>query len=498
MQRAYVRAVWTLAIQATGTLAGCGEFLTVEPADEVSRAAAFSTVSGVDAAVVGLYNGLGHGSYYQVRMPIYADLVPNATLVAGDRGVSPSDIDGLRAEFTGINALAVDASYETGRFDDLYQRAYTVLYQANDVLAGIDELEAGDGGAPPTPAEAARLASLRGEALAVRAIVHHDLVRLFAQAPGFTPEASHAGIALVIGVPAIGAAPARNTVAEVYAAVRADLEAAEALLAEGLSRRTASPFWIDRTVARGLLARVAAYERDWEASYGWAKRCLAEAASPLTPRDAYLEAWARGVVPEAFWVLDLQRYVSADDGTPVLVSPARVFGAGLPEPYLQIGAGLFGAYAPGDRRRALFTVDTLGNRLSRKHAFAPNAIRNPVLLRRSEVVLLRAEAAAETGRLERALADLSLIARRADPAAALPPLQVDSLRAAIRRERRRELALEGHHFFDLGRWGADLVRPDCPPAIEACDLTYPDYRYALPIPQAAVERNPNLMQNPGY
>lgn len=476
------------------TAAACTDFLTVEPVDELSRADLLGTVDGADAAVVGLYALLGDGDYYRERMPIYADVAPNLLPEGG--AVDIADLNGKRLEYATIYGLDLTAAYDgagpnggaDSGLDNLYAHAYTLLYQANDVLAALDSLTEG----PPE-----RLASLRGEALVVRALVHHDLVRLFAQAPGFSADGAHAGVALILSPPGVTDRPARATVAEVYAAIRDDLEVAESLLSSGLSRRSSAPLWIDQTVAQGLLARVAAYQGDWETCYAAADRCLGAADAPLLSRDDYLVAWTADEMTEAFWRLDLQR-LAEFDATDELESTASVIGVGAEKPFASVSAGLLEAFTPADIRRQLFVADTVGRVLSLKWPSIAPAIRNPTLLRRSEVVLLRAEAAVELGRLDKALADLSEIALRADPDAELPPLSQDALRQNIRQERRRELALEGHHFFDLGRWGADLVRADCPAFVERCTLTYPDDRYVLPIPLDAIERNPNLTQNPGY
>ena len=116
--------------------------------------------------------------------------------------------------------------------------------------------------------------SLRAEALTVRAVAHFDLVRLFAQAPGFTPDASHPGVVLVTSVPKVFDAAARASVAEVYASVISDLEAAEATIDPGFSERSAKPYWINRDIIRALLARVNAYAQNWAATQRWATLAL--------------------------------------------------------------------------------------------------------------------------------------------------------------------------------------------------------------------------------
>lgn len=73
---------------------------------------------------------------------------------------------------------------------------------------------------------------------------------------------------------------------------------------------------------------------------------------------------------------------------------------------------------------------------------------------------------------------------------------------ALLKERRLELAFEGQRWYDLVRLGKveEVMN-----AVFAKDsgrkaLAYPfnSNSYKLPIPQAVIDQNPNLVQNPGY
>jgi hypothetical protein len=65
------------------------------------------------------------------------------------------------------------------------------------------------------------------------------------------------------------------------------------------------------------------------------------------------------------------------------------------------------------------------------------------------------------------------------------------LRAAIKHERRVELAMEWDRFYDLVRWG------DAPTILGSSGYQ-PRHQY-LPLPQAEVDKsNGVLIQNPNY
>lgn len=101
-------------------------------------------------------------------------------------------------------------------------------------------------------------------------------------------------------------------------------------------------------------------------------------------------------------------------------------------------------------------------------------------------------------------------------------LSKDAMREAIRHERRIELAFETHRFFDSHRWktaaitdnrniyglAVDFIYPGNVPATLTDDNFYQrtviekrifdSKHYLWPIPQYEVEKNPDLVQNPGW
>jgi len=88
----------------------------------------------------------------------------------------------------------------------------------------------------------------------------------------------------------------------------------------------------------------------------------------------------------------------------------------------------------------------------------------------------------------------------------LPWTDPVTARKAVRFERRLELALEGHRFFDLVRWGiaADNIntylqaeRGRLPANLTGVNFTANKNEY-FPIPQVEIDLNAKLKQNPGY
>ena len=149
---------------------------------------------------------------------------------------------------------------------------------------------------------------------------------------------------------------------------------------------------------------------------------------------------------------------------------------------------------------------------------------NYSMIRFADVLLWSAEAEVEVGSLERARTLVNLVrARAANPASWVPgspatysvglyasfPSQ-DVARTAVRFERRLELAMEGHRFFDLVRWGVAATtlnayiskEKSLRQYLQAATFVAGKTEY-FPIPQGEIDQSqvngaPTLKQNPGY
>ncbi|MDR1557638.1 MAG: RagB/SusD family nutrient uptake outer membrane protein [Tannerellaceae bacterium] len=127
-----------------------------------------------------------------------------------------------------------------------------------------------------------------------------------------------------------------------------------------------------------------------------------------------------------------------------------------------------------------------------------------IKLRLADVILLKAEALAYTNDLSAAAALVNQIRRRAH----LPDLSAsatssrDNMIDAVLHERRLELALEGHRWYDLVRYEKVVEVMNSLNARDPGRLKlarpFEEYSYLIPIPQAELDKNSNLQQNPGY
>ncbi len=133
-----------------------------------------------------------------------------------------------------------------------------------------------------------------------------------------------------------------------------------------------------------------------------------------------------------------------------------------------------------------------------------SAYNSIIKLRYADILLLKAEALIGKGDYSGAAELINQTRRRAGlsnlPAAA--SAGKEAILNAYMKERRLELAMEGHRWFDLVRlnkveevMNAVYAKDEGRPA-----QVYPftSLSYILPIPQDVIDQNPNLVQNPGY
>lgn len=159
--------------------------------------------------------------------------------------------------------------------------------------------------------------------------------------------------------------------------------------------------------------------------------------------------------------------------------------------------------------------------------YVGNSAVNYNIIRYADVLLWAAECEVEVGSLEQARTYVNMIRSRAMSGCTVP-IDVSSgspsahysmnlynstwsdqtyARAAVRMERRIELAEEGHRFFDLVRWGiastylSSYLQTEqtrgVGSVLSTANFTSGTNNY-FPIPQQEITLDPNLAQNPGY
>lgn len=118
-----------------------------------------------------------------------------------------------------------------------------------------------------------------------------------------------------------------------------------------------------------------------------------------------------------------------------------------------------------------------------------------VVYRYADILLKKAEALNEQGLTDQACEPLNIVRRRAGLEDVPKGLTQEAMREKIIRERRMELAFEGHRYFDLiriqnGDYALEFFR--------SIGKNVTRERLLLPIPLTEMDSNHAMTQNPGY
>ena len=153
------------------------------------------------------------------------------------------------------------------------------------------------------------------------------------------------------------------------------------------------------------------------------------------------------------------------------------------------GSGTLPSAPPLDQmywNKKAYTEASVRTQLSQRQ----NNWENIKVLRYADVLLMAAEAAFQTGNTALATNYLNQVRARARGGANVLP-DVTASMAAIKHERRIELALENERFYDVVRWG------DGPSVLGPLGFQPKNKWY--PIPQTAIDQSQGvLVQNPDY
>lgn len=454
-------------------LSSCGEdFLQLEPSNALPYDTAIQTVSDLEAAVTGTYSQLQHNNWYGRYFVLLPDIMSDDV-----KQNSQANRGRVWAEYTGtINDV-----------QNIPRNTWTIIYaginRANLVINAEVEIPA---------AVQADADQLRGEAYALRALAHFDLVRMFAQHYGFSAGAAHPGIPIATVFDETSE-PARNSVAEVYAQIEADLNQAISLMTKDNGKGRFS-----KNAAKALLARVRYYKGDLAGAGSLASEVISSGDFSLTPTSNFIAQWQdTGFSPDV--ILDVVQNALDNIGSDAIGGMYNGTGYG---DYLP-SRDLTDLIDPSDLRSQLFVEDNslgggaLGNLRVAKYP-SNQGLDNTPVLRLSEMYLIRAEARAASGDNAGAIDDLMTIRRRAWPDAPDVSVAGQDLIDEILKEKRIELSYEGHRLFELTLRKESVVRDDCTAPAGSCTINYPSDYFILPIPIEELNANPNMTQNPGY
>lgn len=501
-------SILLLAISFIYSQSGCNKFLDRKPlglgtTGDVAQ-------GGVEDKVFGLYSGIGRWGMTQLPFITAHGSRADDALIS-----TPGDGD---ASYIDQFQYTKDYWLMEGLWDD----HLGFISEASGVIFDADSVNTKE----PNPLNLIN----KAEAKFMRAYAYFDMVRDYGGVPKIDFK--------VYDVQQ--ANKPRASAAEIYALIEADLQEAVQVLpvswpSKYLGRAT-------KGAANAFLAKVNLYQKKWAASLANAEAVINSGVYGLLPNfaDVFTEKQENGIES----IFEVQNYVNEDGSiggfgsagnwssgyqgirgsgqwdcgwgwnipSQGLVDTAFETGdprkgqtilfSGQPDDYL-IGDGKFGATLPvsiwphfnkkvyTDPARRAATGDKTGSWL------------DMLLMRYSDVLLMAAEAANESGNTTKALAYLEQVRSRARKGSTTVLPEITStnqavIRKAIKQERRAEFALEFERFYDLVRWTPAITDDiDAPKVLGP--LGYTLKNALLPIPQGAIDKSQGVLtQNPGY
>jgi hypothetical protein len=332
--------------------------------------------------------------------------------------------------------------------------------------------------------------AIKGQAYVVRALLYHNLVNTFAQPYHFSGNAAHAGVPYVTGYK-LEKNIKREAVSVIYNHMIADLTKGIDLIPASIKNKSS----VTRDAAKGLLARVLLYKKDYARALTLAVEVCA--AIPLMPAADYpAKLYTAADNESIFWLAPAKANIGYTDFQGYNFSRVDRFSA---------TADLVNVIKerPNDSRNKWFAVVSGFWQVKKfpksvvAGAFSfPEWSYYQTVIRSSELFLTAAECFAETGKNDSAQVYLDKVRKRADPTAPASLAVGSALLDSIYKERRKELCFENMRLYDLLRTGKSVQRVDVNSPSPAL-LPYPSNKAIAPIPLLDVIAY-SLSQNPGY
>lgn len=464
-------------------LISCSDFLDIEDETKISNDEIFTTLEGASEAINGVYYQLSANDFYGENMLVLPD-IKGGNLKINDLSFEAASSFNFIPSFEFSHTVEGDDDKAEG----IYEELYVFINSVNNVVSNVDRIE---------DASENEKAQILAEAKALRALAHFDLTRFYAQPYSYTANAQHLGIPYLKTNVSFDEKTQRDLLFNNYEDMISDLKDAEENLGTPIASEGAlyNRAYMTKLAAQALLARVYLYKNDWDKAREYATKVIEDGGVSLVSNSEVLAYYSNNTpTSEDIFIIDK----SGRNNGAVLSSTM-----GLTEDrtriYLTVSNDIQDLYEDGDVRKQLFGQQ-LEKIISTKHIEFPGAKDHyDSVIRLAEMYLIRAEASLNlpVSNEVQARADLDVIRKRANPAAANLQLSGAALKEELFQERRRELAFEGHLFFDIARMGRDLRRVDCN-ALQNVNIDYPSNLFVLPIPEYAILNNYQMEQNPGY
>ena len=233
----------------------CDDFLNITPDGQSKRDEQLATTEGIEDAMYGVYSQLRSSSLYGQEM-----YFQTLEILAQNLYVSGND------DYEALGNFEYANTFVKSQFEAIWVAMYKNISNVNSILNS------------PLVENATEFpySVYRGEALGLRAFMHFDLVRLFAEQYTENPTANGIPYATEFSLKT----PAFESLAKNYEHILADLHEAEALLDNENEYEGASNYMLDRQIhfnkyaVWGTLARVYLTMGDKEQAANYARKVI--------------------------------------------------------------------------------------------------------------------------------------------------------------------------------------------------------------------------------
>ena len=468
----------------------CEKFLDLEPVSQgilVENTSAdsllYKTGAEVEAALAGVYADF-RNEYFELDYFVNGDAQSDDAYAGAD---NPANFQIDEYDITATNSnVSRDWAY-----------LYSTIGKANPVINNVMAV-------PDSSLGQERKNEILGEACFIRAFMYFQAVQLWGDIPLQLKEVTEINAEILPEIyPQLF--PPRTSMDSVYAQIIADLETALMYV---------KPTAVDKGyattgAANALLAKVYATiePHDYNKVVQY---CDAVISGPYSLLPSYESLWNNTVENSAESIFEINY-----EGTSTNSNWGASMFMGMDWKKFNIPSNdLVNAFdAEQDQIRknsSIVFMDVTGKWsdahwpqthypfLNKYRLYLSPSPQNYIFLRLADIILLKAEALNELGDVSGAAELVNQIRSRVSLPNTTASSQAD-MRLAIEKERRLELAFEGHRWYDLKRTGRAIevinnaIDED---GNKLYNLT--ENRLLWPIPQAELDKNQNLTQNAGY
>jgi starch-binding outer membrane protein, SusD/RagB family len=492
---------------------GCESILDVKPRASVTDDQVLNDLVTTQATLTGCYSVLRSANYYGRSLVLLPELLSDNCKLA-----NASDRSGR-----GQN----EAANVKGSAFVHWNTLYAGLNSINLVIDAVESQRI------PiiTSGDQISLNRIKAQAFFLRALFHFDLVKAYAYNPNYIIKDHNFGVPVVLK-PTKGKGEIqlleRPPIVDVYTQIEADLLASIDLFTQTGAPNSLGSYLATRGGARALLARVylnwagPVYPTKYQDAINASTDAINDLAGfapavALSTTGNFNANWVTTTQhPESLFEVRFASTAENLGGDNSLEGwyTRRFTATGARTGWGDVVASdeLVAAYSEvGDLRlgngsNTVLSFTTPGVRPSEPSTTREtrkfSAIASPTtfgldnvpVIRLAEMFLIRAEASAlsPTPNEAQARTDLNTIRGRVGLGAVSGTLTGTALTDLIYLERRRELAHEGHRWFDFIRRGLAVNKPG------GNTIPYSDDRILANIPLDQIQANPKLKQNPGY